>query len=211
MSNSQELKSPVAAASAWLDLWVRTSCWFAVFFYFYTRKQLMTRIRMFQWQSEEWDLLYKTSTGCKKTFRCLTTDISKAFLKKEIPAFPAANECADVYLGSPCAALQQQIHISCWWIRRAERQLFQLQINVPQEGSPSSRINLLICGLINVSSGSELSFYSCWVIYSERFWQKYDQLMNEIPVFNVGAWTHSSNISALWCEILCIWKYQYQR
>lgn len=75
----------MAAASAWLDLGARMSCWFAVFFYLYPRKQLMTRIRMFQWQSEEWDLLYKTSTGCKKTFRCLTTDISKAFLKKKNP------------------------------------------------------------------------------------------------------------------------------
>lgn len=36
------------------------------------------------------------------------------------------------------------------WMRRVERWLFQLQINVLQHSSPSSRINLLICSLINV-------------------------------------------------------------
>lgn len=57
-------------------------CSFLLFIY--KEAQLMTST-MFQWQSEKWDLLYKSSARCKQMFCCLMTNISTAFLKKKNP------------------------------------------------------------------------------------------------------------------------------
>lgn len=47
---------------AWFGALICTFLWFI-----YKETELTTIIRMFQWQSEKWDPLYKSYTGCKNT------------------------------------------------------------------------------------------------------------------------------------------------